>query len=137
MKKRILVIGFLYLSFLSHSAAGAAFNTSHRAAKSVEQEKDQKAKYEERKDWIKERKNGLLTLCNELINMNDFPKTNIEAQRDKLKLRLRMYVKDIESVDYADDKQFAGIQKKFENMEAYFRDYTVKLRERETLRGKI
>lgn len=69
--------------------------------------------------------------------MNDFPKTNIEAQRDKLKLRLRMYVKDIESVDYADDKQFAGIQKKFENMEAYFRDYTVKLRERETLRGKI
>ena len=134
MKKRVLIIGVLFLSTLSYSTNYMSYSVM---TQQVEQEKDQKAKYEERKDWIEERKNGLLKLCNELINMNDFPKTNIEVQRDKLKLRLRMYVKDIKSVDYADDKQFAGIQKKFENMEAYFRDYTVKLREKETLRGRI
>lgn len=126
--KRILIICVLLLSGLSY-----ATNYPNDAL-TQEQEKDQKAKYEERKEWIKERKNQLLTLCNELINMHDFPKTNIEAERDKLKLRLRMYVKDIKSTDYADDKKFTGIQKKFESLESYFRDYTLKLRERENRR---
>ncbi len=131
MKKRVLIIGFFFLSTLSYSAGFL----SYTASMLIEcQDQDQKTKYEERKDWINDRKNGLLTLCNELINMNDFPKTNIEAERDKLKIRLRMYVRDIKSVDYADDKQFAVIQKKFDNMEASFRDYTVKLRERENMR---
>lgn len=126
--KRILIICVLLLSGLSYATN---YPTD---ALTQEQEKDQKAKYEERKEWIKERKNQLLTLCNELINMHDFPKTNIEAERDKLKLRLRMYVKDIKSTDYADDKKFTGIQKKFESLESYFRDYTLKLRERENRR---
>lgn len=133
MKKRVLIIGFFFLSTLSHSANYLSC-TTNVVIQYVEQEKDQKTKYEERKDWINDRKNGLLTLCNELINMNDFPKTNIEAERDKLKIRLRMYVRDIKSVDYANDKQFAVIQKKFDNMEASFRDYTVKLRERENMK---
>lgn len=128
--KRILIICVLILSGLSYATN---YPTD---AVTQEQEKDQKSKYEGRKEWIKERKNQLLTLCNELINMHDFPETNIEAERDKLKLRLRMYVKDIKSVDYADDKKFTGIQKKFESLESYFRDYTLKLRERENLRGR-
>lgn len=128
--KRILMICVLLLSGLSYATNCAT------DAVTQEQEKDQKSKYEERKEWIKERKNQLLTLCNELINMHDFPETNIEDERDKLKLRLRMYVKDIKSVDYADDKKFTGIQKKFESLESYFRDYTLKLRERENLRGR-
>lgn len=133
MKKRVLIIGVLFLSTLSYST-NSLCNAVNVVTQNVEQEKDQKAKYEERKDWIKDKKNELLTLCNELINMHDFPKTNIEAERDKLKLRLRMYVKDIKSTDYADDKKFTGIQKKFDNIESYFREYTLKLRERENRR---
>lgn len=135
MKKRVLIIGILFLSILSYSNNSVSYSTE--VIQQVDQEKDQKSKYEERKDWIKERKNGLFTLCNELINMSDFPNTNIEAERDKLKLKVRMYIKEIKSVDYADDKKFTGIQKKFDNLESHFRDYTVKLRERENLKGRF
>jgi hypothetical protein len=96
--------------------------------------KNQKNIYEERKDWIDDRKYGLFALCDKLINMRDFPKTNIESARDKLKLKVRMYMKDIQDVDYADDKKFEGIQKKMAGFESYFRSYTLQLKDRENLR---
>lgn len=76
----------------------------------------------------------MIQLINELVNMNDFPQINIENERDKQKLKIRMYVKDIKSVDYADDKKFAGIQKKFESMESYVKAQPQRLRERENLK---
>lgn len=64
MKKRVLIIGFFFLSTLSYSAGFL----SYTASMLIEcQDQDQKTKYEERKDWINDRKNGLLTLCNELF----------------------------------------------------------------------
>lgn len=121
--KKILIIGFLLLSSLSYSAKSASIQQ--------EEGKDQKTKYKERKEWIEDRKYELLNLCDQLVNMHDFPKTNIEAERDKLKLKLRMYVKEIRDVDYADDKKFATIQKKMDGFESYFRAYPEKLREKE------
>lgn len=128
--KKALIICFLILSSFSYATNSADDTTNQEGVK------DQKTKYEERKKWIEDRKYGLLTLCDELVNMHDFPKTNIDAERDKLKLKLRMYVKDIKSVDYADDKKFEGIQRKFDSLESYFRSYPQKLREKENLRWK-
>lgn len=128
--KKLLIIGVLLLSSLSHATNSAT------AALPQEVVKDQKAKYEERKTWIEDKKYELLALCDQLINMQDFPKSNIEAERDKLKLKLRMYVKEIRSVDYADDKKFGGIQRKFDQLESYFRTYPPKLREKENLKWK-
>jgi hypothetical protein len=122
--KKILIIGVLLLSSLSY------------AANSIPQEvvKDQKTKYEERKTWIEDRKYALIALCDKLINTYDFPKLNIESTRDKLKLKVRMYEKEIQDVDYADDKKFEGIKKRFDSLEAYLRSYTIQLRDRQDLR---
>ncbi|SHH02310.1 hypothetical protein SAMN05443549_11119 [Flavobacterium fluvii] len=126
--KRLLIIGVLLLSSLSYSANNSSVAVDQVAGK------EQDSIYKARKTWIEERKYGLIALCNELITAYDFPKTNIEAERDKLKLKVRMYVKEINDVDYSDDKKFAGIQKKFDNIESTFRSYPQKLRERENLK---
>jgi len=127
--KKILIIAVLLLSSLSHST-----NTATDAVPQQEVVKDQKTKYEERKAWIEDRKYALIALCDKLINTYDFPKINLESTRDKLKLKVRMYEKEIQDVDYADDKKFEGIQKRFESLEAYLRSYTLQLRDRQNLR---
>ena len=126
--KKLLIIGVLLLSSLSY--------TTNNAADAVPQEvgKAQDSIYKARKTWIEDRKYVLIALCDKLINMYDFPKINIESTRDKLKLKVRMYEKDIQDVDYADDKKFEGIQKRFESLEAYLRSYTLQLRDRQNLR---
>lgn len=123
--KKLLIVGLLFFSSLSYSTNYATDGATQ------EVEKDQKMKYDERKDWIENRKNELISLCNKLINMYDFPKTNVEKERDKVKLKVRMYVKEIKSIDYADDKKFEGIQKKFESLESYIKSCPQKIRERE------
>jgi hypothetical protein len=126
--KKLLIIGVLLLSSLSYAANSATDTVPQEVAK------DQDSIYKARKTWVDDRKYELLALCDKLINMHDFPKTNIDAERDKLKLKLRMYVKEIRTVDYADDKKFEGIQKKFDHLESYFRSYPQKLREKENLK---
>ncbi len=126
--KRLLIIGVLLLSSLSYSANNYSVKLDRVAGK------EQDSIYKARKTWIEDKKYELLALCDKLINANDFPKTNIEKERDKLKLKLRMYVKEIQSVDFTDDKKFEGIQKKLVSMEYYFRGYPMKLRERENLK---
>jgi hypothetical protein len=126
--KKLLIIGVLLLSSFGYATNYTTDTVTQEVAK------NQKSKYEERKAWIEERKYGLLALCDQLINTYDFPKNNIESTRDKLKLKVRMYEKDIQDVDYANDKKFEGIQKKFDNLEAYFRSYTLQLKDRENLR---
>lgn len=130
--KKLLIIGVLLLSSISYSTNIATDAVGQEVPQAVGQ--DQKTKYEERKRWIEDRKYELFDLCDKLINMHDFPKTNIEAERDKLKLKVRMYIKDIKSVDYADDKKFEGIQKRLDSFESYFRAYPQKLREKENLK---
>jgi hypothetical protein len=126
--KKLLIIGVLLLSSLSYAANSATDTVPQEVAK------DQDSIYKARKTWVDDRKYELLTLCDKLINMHDFPKSNIEAERDKLKLKLRMYVKEIRTVDYANDKKFGGIQKKIDHLESYFRSYPQKLREKENLK---
>ncbi len=125
---RLVIVGSLMLTSLSYSA--------NFTANVVPQEltKDQDSIYKERKTWIGVRKSELFKLCDQLINSRDFPKTNIETQREKFKLKVRMYEKEIESADYANDKTFAGIQKKFDYMESSFRSTVVKLKEKEDLK---
>lgn len=98
--KKLLIIGVLLLSSLSYST-----NTDTNAM-SQEARKDQDSIFKARKTWIEGRKYGLIVLCDQLINIYYFPKANIECTRDKLKLKVWMYEKDIQDVDYADDKIF-------------------------------
>jgi hypothetical protein len=127
--KKLLIIGVLLLSSLGYSATNTATN-----AITQEAGKDQDSIYKARKIWIEDRKYGLIALCDKLINTYDFPKMNIESTRDKLKLKVRMYEKEIQDVDYADDKKFAGIERKFAGLESYFRSYTLQLKDKQNLR---
>lgn len=126
--KNLLIIGVLLLSSLSYSTNTVAYKVSQEVGKV------QDSTYKARKTWIEDKKYELHALCDKLINAYDFPKTNVEAEKDKMKLRVRMYVKEIKDVDYADDKKFAAIQKKFDYIESTFRSYPQKLREKENLR---
>lgn len=126
--KNLLIIGVLLLSSLSYSTNNVANKVSQEVGKV------QDSTYKARKTWIEDRKYEIIALCDKLINTYDFPKINIESTRDKLKLKVRMYEKDIQDVDYADDKKFEGIQKRFNSLEAYFRSYAIQLRDRQNLR---
>ncbi|MBP8156430.1 MAG: hypothetical protein KAX81_05330 [Leadbetterella sp.] len=128
--KRLLIIGVLLLSSLSYSTTTVTYKVSQEVGKA------QDSTYKARKTWIEDRKYALISLCDKLINTYDFPKANIESTRDKLKLKVRMYEKEIQDVDYTDDKKFEGIKRKFDSLESYFRTYPQKLREKENLRGR-
>ncbi len=134
MKKRILIIGILFLSSLGFAAKKEISKCKKIVLEKVDQDKDQKAKYEERKEWIKNRKNELFKLINKTINIYEFPNANIESERDKLKLKVRMYAKDIKSEDYSQDKKFERIQQRFDNLEKYIIDYAARLKERQLMR---
>ncbi|MES2240988.1 MAG: hypothetical protein V4497_12095 [Bacteroidota bacterium] len=133
MKKRFLIIGVLLLSSLGHSTTHC-LSAIDGVTQEVKKDQDSKSVYDERNEWIKTRKNELIALISELVNMNDFPKTNIENEKDKLKLKIRMYVKDIKDVDYADDKKFEGIKAKFDSLESYIRSTPARLRLRENMK---
>ena len=128
MKTKYLITSALLLTSLTYTTNYAT------AVEPLAIVKAQKTKYEERKDWIEERKYGLLSLCDKLINSYDLPKTNIESTREKLKLKVRMYEKDIQDVDYANDKKFESIKRKFDEIEAYFQNYTQHLKDKAYLR---
>lgn len=67
MKRRLLNIAVVLFSSLTYS------NNDIAVAKTQKEPQEQidKSKYEERKEWIKNRKNSLIQLINELVNMND------------------------------------------------------------------
>jgi hypothetical protein len=79
--------------------------------------------YNERKDCIQGRINGLIKLSLLLVNEDDYPNIDIEYSRDVLKSKVTSYVKTIGYIDFADDYQFNLIQQRFSSIENYYYKY--------------
>lgn len=79
--------------------------------------------YDERKDWIQSRINGLIKLSVILVNEDDYPNIDIEYSRDVLQSKVISYVKTIGYIDLADDYQFNLIQQRFNSIENYYYKY--------------
>ncbi len=75
--------------------------------------------YDERKDWIQSRINGLINAIDENVNEDNFPSLRIIETRDWLKKELIKYSNsyNLRSSDFADNYQFQNIVDNFNRIQ--------------------
>jgi hypothetical protein len=117
MKKIIIAGLFLFTTFSYSQFRPYVPQNPVNAMRSVGMYKQRI--YDERKDWIQSRINGLINAIDENVNEDNFPSLRIAETRDWLKAELIKYSNsyNLRSSDYADNYQFQNIVENFNRIQ--------------------